>query len=187
MDLRGTFGRRSVMSARRALGLCLVLVISLAAGAGIARSSTVSTKSPNFKPAAGWVIVHAGRDQPYMSSSMVIAVTTPDRSAAHPFGAFTSLKKLSSRVILVWALTIGRNRPTFAPNAVAAAPVGLSARPCLGGPTCSERAAAAQVGRDQRLGHGHPRLLRHATPRQEDARTGAGAARPDCSAPLTSP
>jgi hypothetical protein len=115
MDLRGTFGRRSVMSARRALGLCLVLVISLAAGAGIARSSTVSTKSPNFKPAAGWVIVHAGRDQPYMSSSMVIAVTTPDRSAAHPFGAFTSLKKLSSRGILVWALTIGRNRPTFAP------------------------------------------------------------------------
>ena len=115
MDLRQWLGRRSGVSSRRALGLCLVSVIGLAAGAASARSSTVSLKPPNFKPAAGWAVVRVGREQPYMSSSMVIAVTTADLKAARPFGAFTSLKRLSSRGILVWAMTIGRNRPTFTP------------------------------------------------------------------------
>lgn len=115
MDLLGTFGRRSAVSASHARGLCLVLVVTLTAGAASARSSTVSTRPPNFKPASGWVIVRAGRRQPWMSSSEVIAVTSRDVEAAQPFGALTSLKKLSSRGILVWASTIGRNRPTFIP------------------------------------------------------------------------
>jgi hypothetical protein len=46
---------------------------------------------------------------------MVIAVTTSDLKAAHPFEAFTSLKQLSSRGILVWATTTGRHLPTFTP------------------------------------------------------------------------
>jgi hypothetical protein len=61
------------------------------------------------------VIVHAGLAQPWMARAEVIAVTAPDVKAARPFGAFTSLRKLSSRGILIWATTIGRNRPTFTP------------------------------------------------------------------------
>jgi hypothetical protein len=115
MDLRVELGRTSGVSLRRTLGLCLVSIISLAAGAAGARSSTDTIKPPTFKPVPGWVVVRAGREQPYMSSSMVIAVTTHDQKAARPFGAFTSLKRLSSHGILIWAMTIGRNRPTFTP------------------------------------------------------------------------
>jgi hypothetical protein len=91
----------------------VVLVTCLAVRAASGHSSTVSPKPPDFKPAPGWVVVRAGAGQPYMSSSMAIAVTTPDLKAAHPFGAFTSLLHLSRRGILVWATTIGRNRPSF--------------------------------------------------------------------------
>ena len=45
---------------------------------------------------------------------MIVTVTAPDVAAVHPFAAFTSLKRLSPTGILVWAMTIGRNRPTFA-------------------------------------------------------------------------
>lgn len=45
---------------------------------------------------------------------MIVAVTAPDLAAAHPFEVFTSLERLSSTGILIWATTIGRNRPTFA-------------------------------------------------------------------------
>ena len=48
---------------------------------------------------------------------MVVGVTTRDAAAAHPFAVFTSLTRLSKHGILIWALTIGRNRPTFAPMA----------------------------------------------------------------------
>lgn len=44
---------------------------------------------------------------------MIVAVTTHDAVAAHPFAPFTSLRHLSKRGILIWAMTIGRNRPTF--------------------------------------------------------------------------
>lgn len=46
---------------------------------------------------------------------MIVAVTAGDIGAVQPFAAFTSLTRLSPHGILVWALTIGRNRPTFAP------------------------------------------------------------------------
>ncbi len=46
---------------------------------------------------------------------MVVAVTTRDVAAAHPFEVFTSLTRLSKNGILIWATTIGRNRPTFTP------------------------------------------------------------------------
>lgn len=45
---------------------------------------------------------------------MIVAVTARDIAAAHPFEVFTSLKRLSPDGILIWAMTIGRNRPTFA-------------------------------------------------------------------------
>lgn len=82
-----------------------------------ARAATLLQKeSPNFNPSPGWVVVRAGREQPYMSSAMVIAVTTPDLKAAHPFGAFTDLKQLSPHGILVWATTTtGHHLPTFTP------------------------------------------------------------------------
>lgn len=46
---------------------------------------------------------------------MIIAVIANDLAAAHPFAPFTSLTRLSTNGILIWATTIGRNRPTFAP------------------------------------------------------------------------
>ena len=46
---------------------------------------------------------------------MVVAVTSRDVAAVRPFAAFTSLKRLSARGILVWAMVIGRDRPTFSP------------------------------------------------------------------------
>ncbi len=44
---------------------------------------------------------------------MIVAVTLDDAAAAQPFAPFTSLTRLSTRGILIWATTIGRNRPTF--------------------------------------------------------------------------
>jgi hypothetical protein len=46
---------------------------------------------------------------------MVVAVTAHDLEPVHPFAPFTSFTLLSPRGILVWATTVGRHRPTFAP------------------------------------------------------------------------
>lgn len=104
------------MTARSGTAACLcVLASSLVTVAATAAPSAREMTPPHFQHTAGWVVVSRSRTEPWISSSMVIAVTAPDVAAVRPFAAFTSLKRLSPRGILVWAGTIGRNRPTFAP------------------------------------------------------------------------
>lgn len=108
----------SVMTARRGAAACLcVAACAVAAGAATASSARDATPpAPHFHAAAGWLIVKPTRaEQPGSWRSMVVAVTTRDVAAAHPFEVFTSLTRLSKNGILIWASTIGRNRPTFAP------------------------------------------------------------------------
>jgi hypothetical protein len=104
-----------MMTAFRGAAACLCAFACLLAGAARAAPSALDSTPPNVQRAAGWVIVKRSRSQPWISSSMIVAVTAGDVSAVHPFAAFTSLTRLSPRGILVWALTIGRSRPTFAP------------------------------------------------------------------------
>ena len=104
-----------MMTARRGAVACLCILACLLAGAATAAPSAREVAPPSMRAATGWVIVKRSRSQPWISSSMIIAVTAGDLGAVHPFAAFTSLKRLSPRGILVWAGTIGRNRPTFAP------------------------------------------------------------------------
>lgn len=108
----------SLMTALRGAAACLcVLACVLAAGAAAASSARDATPpAPRFHAAAGWLIVKPTRaEQPGSWRSMVVAVTTRDVAAAHPFEVFTSLTRLSKNGILIWATTIGRNRPTFTP------------------------------------------------------------------------
>jgi hypothetical protein len=102
------------MAARSRIAACLcVLACALAAGA-TAAPSTSTPPGPHFRPASGWLIVKpTATEQPVSWRSMIVAVTTHDAAAAHPFLVFTSLTRLSKRGILIWAMTIGRNRPTF--------------------------------------------------------------------------
>lgn len=106
------------MTARRGAAACLcVLICVLAVGAAAASSARdAAPPAPRFHAAGGWLIVKPTRaEQPGSWRSMVVAVTTRDVAAARPFEVFTSLTRLSKNGILIWALTIGRNRPTFAP------------------------------------------------------------------------
>lgn len=98
---------------RSRLAVVLLLAAIAAPGATAARSTN---PRPHFRPADGWRIVIPTRaEQPGLWQSMIVAVTTHDSAAAHPFTVFTSLTRLSMRGILIWATTIGRNRPTFGP------------------------------------------------------------------------
>ena len=99
------------MAARSRIAACLcVLACALAAGA-TAAPSTLTPPGPHFRPASGWLIVKpTATEQPVSWRSMIVAVTTHDAAAAHPFLVFTSLTRLSKRGILIWAMTIGRNR-----------------------------------------------------------------------------
>jgi hypothetical protein len=103
------------MTAFRGAGVCLCVLACGLAGTATAGSSKRETTPPSIERAAGWMIVKRSRSQPWLSSSMLVAVTAGDISAVHPFAAFTSLTRLSPRGILVWVTTIGRHRPTFAP------------------------------------------------------------------------
>jgi len=48
-----------------------------------------------------------------MYRSMILAATRRDVAVLHPFALCTSFKRLSSRGIIVWALSVGRHRPGF--------------------------------------------------------------------------
>jgi hypothetical protein len=105
---------RRRLSLSLSLALCAVSLgaVSLTA----ASSSTSALPAPRFHRAAGWLVVKPTRaEQPGLWQSMIVAVTVHDAGAAHPFAVFTSLTRLSRRGILIWATTIGRNRPTFTP------------------------------------------------------------------------
>jgi hypothetical protein len=104
-----------MMAAFRGAAAYLCVLACLSAGPATAGPAARDVTPPSMQRAAGWVIVKRSRSQPWISSSMIVAVTAGDVSAVHPFAAFTSLTRLSPRGILVWAMTIGRHRPTFAP------------------------------------------------------------------------
>lgn len=104
----------SMMTARSGAAACICLVACALAGGATAASSVSNAPPPKMHQATGWLIVKRSRSQPWISSSMIVAVTAHDVGAVRPFAAFTSLKQLSPNGILVWAMTIDRNRPTFA-------------------------------------------------------------------------
>jgi hypothetical protein len=89
----------------------VVLVISLAAlAAGGTASNSASLPRPaGFRPASGWIVARGGTSNPLL----VVAVTASDVAAVRPVALFGSFKKLSRPGILVWAETVGRNRPSF--------------------------------------------------------------------------
>jgi hypothetical protein len=95
--------------------LCVLSLSAFAiAIAGDGTAASLSPPSARVRPAAGWIVVRPSRaEQPKLYKSMVVAVTTPDVAAVHPFALFTSLKGLSARGVLLWVTTIGRNRPSF--------------------------------------------------------------------------
>jgi len=105
------------MMVRRQLSLTLYALALLGAVFVTAASaSTSATRGPRFRPAPGWLVVKPTRaQQPGLWQSMVVAVTVHDAAVAHPFAPFRSLTRMSKRGILIWATTIGRNRPKFAP------------------------------------------------------------------------
>ena len=94
----------------------LAVLVVLAGALGIATTGRSALESglASFRPAAGWLVVRAGADNP----SLVVAVTTRDSPAVHPVALFGSFKKLSRNGILVWAETVGRGRAGF-PTAIA--------------------------------------------------------------------
>jgi hypothetical protein len=100
---------RSFVSALAIGGLALALL----EGAAASHSST-ALPSPSFRHARGWLVVRPTKaEQPGMYRSMMLAATRRDVAVLHPFALFTSFKGLSSRGIVVWALTVGRHRPGF--------------------------------------------------------------------------
>src|SRR5712692_11886754 len=104
------------MMVRRRLSLVLCPLALGAVFVTAAASSTSATRAPRCGPAPGWLVVKPTRaEQPGLWRSMIVAVTVHDAGAAHPFAPFTSLSRLSKRGMLIWATTIGRNRPRFAP------------------------------------------------------------------------
>jgi hypothetical protein len=88
------------------VGLCLLG--AAVAGAPAASRFASSTPPPRFRPAPGWVIVRHGPSEPDVSPFMVWAITTPEVARLVPIKLFTSLARLSSRGIAIWAATIGR-------------------------------------------------------------------------------
>jgi hypothetical protein len=102
------------MAAVRGAAVCLLAVCIVAGGAAAAPKGQ-DVPAPRFHSASGWLIVKpTATEQPGSWRSMIVAVTTHDAAAAHPFLLFTSLTRLSRHGILIWAMTIGRNRPTLA-------------------------------------------------------------------------
>jgi hypothetical protein len=100
---------RGVASALAIGGLALALLEGAAAS-----HSSVALPSPTFRPARGWVVVRPTKaEQPGVYRSMMLAVTRRDVGVLHPFALFTSFRRLSSRGIIVWAVTVGRHRPGF--------------------------------------------------------------------------
>lgn len=98
---------RSLSMGNRALALIAVSAAVL--GMATAGTSAPAVRLATFRPAAGWLVVRAGADNP----SLVVAVTTRDATAVHPVALFGSLQKLSRDGILVWADTVGRGRRGF--------------------------------------------------------------------------
>lgn len=93
-------------------GLCIAVTVAV----GGAAASAAGRPAPTVRHAPGWVVVRPTEtEQPGLYRSMVVAVTAPDIAAARPFAPFTGFVRLSKRGIIVWATTIGRDRPTFTP------------------------------------------------------------------------
>lgn len=95
---------------QRLFALVITVLIAAVCGAGHSGASP-AVPLATFRPATGWLVVDAGRDNP----SLIVAVTRHDAGAVQPVALFTSFKQLSRRGILVWAATEGRNRRGF-PN-----------------------------------------------------------------------
>jgi len=76
--------------------------------------SAPGSRLATFRPARGWLVERAGRDNP----SLVVAVTAQDASAVHPVALFGSFRKLSTDGILVWADTVGHGLTGFPPRSV---------------------------------------------------------------------
>jgi hypothetical protein len=103
------------MIVRRHLSLALCVLALGAVFVTAVSSARAAAPALHFHRASGWLVVEPTRaEQPALWQSMIVAVTVHDAAAAHPFALFTSLTRLSKRGILIWATTIGRNRPTFA-------------------------------------------------------------------------
>ena len=105
MDRLASQPRKPGMRLRVLAGLA-ALTVALAATAG---ASASRPRLASFRSASGWLVEQAGADNP----SLVVAVTAPDASAAHPVALFGSFKKLSRSGILVWVDTAGRGRKGF--------------------------------------------------------------------------
>jgi hypothetical protein len=90
-------------------GLALLAVLAVALGTATICESAPGSRLASFLTAPGWLVDHAGADNP----SLVVAVTAPDASAVHPVALFGSFKKLPRNGILVWADTAGRGRAGF--------------------------------------------------------------------------
>jgi hypothetical protein len=100
---------RGVSSVLAIAGLALVLLEG-----AVASRSSVALPSPSFRPARAWVVVRPTKaEQPGVYRSMMLAATRRDVGVLRPFALFTSFKRLSSRGIIVWAVTVGRDRPGF--------------------------------------------------------------------------
>src|SRR5215471_18615797 len=102
MDRLASHPRNPGMRLRVLAGLA-ALTVALAATAG---ASASRARLASFRSASGWLVEQAGADNP----SLVVAVTAPDASAAHPVALFGSFKKLSRSGLLVWVDTAGRGR-----------------------------------------------------------------------------
>ena len=96
----------------RTLVAAFCLLVLLVGAADASRAAPLPT--PRLRAAPGWVVVKPSKaEQPYLYASMVVAVTAADVAAVHPFAPFTSFTRLSPRGVIVWATTVGRNRPAF--------------------------------------------------------------------------
>ena|SRR5438876_1609312 len=92
--------------------LCVLVVLCLlgTAGAGASAASRLLSypPPPRFRPAPGWTTIRHGPTEPDVSPFMVWAITKPDLARLVPIKLFTSLARLRSHGIAIWAATIGR-------------------------------------------------------------------------------
>lgn len=93
-----------------ALGLC-AFALAVEGSTAASHSASRAPLPPRFRPGSGWIVVSPG----HVSTSMVVAVTARDAALLQPFAPFVGFKRLSARGIIVWALTLGRDRPGFSP------------------------------------------------------------------------
>jgi hypothetical protein len=93
---------------------CVCLLGAIGAGAiAAAGFGSSAPPPPGFRSAPGWALVKHSPTDPDVSPSQVWAITTPDVAALSPIKLFTSLTRLSSRGIAIWALTVfPRGGPT---------------------------------------------------------------------------